>query len=63
VQTHDDLRLVVVMLVPQADDVAALLRTVQEWRGQCQLAAIPFELDGRRYVLEAGNRPAAGAAA
>jgi hypothetical protein len=51
------------MLVPQADDVAALLRTVEEWGRRHRLDAIPFELDGRRYVLEGWNRPAASVAA
>jgi hypothetical protein len=63
VQTCNDVRLVVVMLVPQADDVAALLRTVEEWGRHQRLDAIPFALDGRRYVLEGRNRPAASVAA
>lgn len=63
VQTYDGLRVVVVMLLPDADDVAALLRSVQDWSRQHNLAAIPFELDGRRYLLEASSPPATGLAA
>lgn len=63
VQTYDELRVVVVMLIPQADDLGALLRSVQEWGRQQQLAAIPFAVDGRRYTLEGWTPPAAGVAA
>ena len=56
VQTYDGLRLVVVMLVPDADDVGALLRSVEEWGRLSALAAIPFEVDGRRYALDTGTR-------
>jgi hypothetical protein len=52
IHTSDGLRSVVVMLVPDGHDVATLLRTVQEWGRQQRLGAIPFELDGRRYVLD-----------
>jgi hypothetical protein len=63
VESYDGLRLVIVMLVPHADDLAALLRTVQEWGRQKGADAIPFELDGRRYVLEGWEVPQAGVAA
>lgn len=62
IETRDGMRFVVVMLVP-ADDLAALLRTVQEWGRRHRLAEIPFELDARRYVLDAGDRRAASVAA
>lgn len=52
VQTYEGVRLVVVMLVPEADDLGALLRTVEEWGVESGLDAISFELDGRRYVLD-----------
>lgn len=50
-----------VVLNPDADDLAMLLRAVQAWLGGVNLAAIRFELDGRTYVLEpAYAEPAAG---
>jgi hypothetical protein len=45
------------MLVPYADDLAALLRTVLEWSRKHGGSAVPFELDGRRYVLESPTAP------
>jgi hypothetical protein len=63
VQTCEGLRFVVVMLLPDAGDVAALLRAVEEWGRQQSLDRIPFELDGRRYVLGAPSAPAEGVAA
>ncbi len=63
VQAYDGLRHVVVMLVPDAGDLGALLRTVEEWGRQGGLEAISFELDGRRYALELPSRPAVDVAA
>jgi hypothetical protein len=63
VQTCDALRLVVVMLVPDADDLAALLRCVEEWGRQSALDAISFEVDGRRYALDTRNRAVTDVAA
>ena len=63
VQTFDGLRLVVVMLVPDADDLGALLRSVEDWGRQSGLDAIPFELDGRRYALDTRKRRLADIAA
>lgn len=63
VQTHDGVRLVVVMLVPDADDLGALLRAVEEWGRQRGLEAISFELDGRRYELDTRDRPVTEVAA
>jgi hypothetical protein len=54
---NDDGPRVVVMLVPYADDLAALLRTVLEWSRKHGGGAVPFELDGRRYVLESPTAP------
>jgi hypothetical protein len=45
------------MLVPHADDLAALLLAVLEWSRKQGGKAVPFELDGRRYVLEASTAP------
>jgi hypothetical protein len=64
VQVYDNVRLVVVMLVPDADDLGALLRTVQGWGRQHGLPdAISFALDGRRYVLDTQDSSIAGMAA
>jgi len=63
VQTYDGVRLVVVMLVPDADDLGALLRSVEEWGRASALDEISFELDGRRYALDTRNRPLADMAA
>jgi len=62
-QTGDEEAIVGVVLTPDADDLALLLRAVQAWMEQVRLAAIRFELDGRTYVLEpAYAAPAAGQA-
>ena len=42
-------------LRPAADDVAVLLRDVEAWVEEESLCAIRYELDGRGYVLEAGE--------
>jgi hypothetical protein len=52
-----DGRRVVVMLVPHAEDLAALLRAVQDWSRQHGGDPVPFELDGRCYLLEASTAP------
>ena len=36
-------------------DLASLMRTVESWVEEEALCAIRFELDGRVYVLEAGD--------
>ncbi len=63
IEARDGVRFVVVMLAPQTDDLAALLRAVQEWGRRHRVETIPFELDARRYVLDACERPAASVAA
>lgn len=52
VQAYDDLRFVAAMPMPDEDDLAVLLRTVQRWGAEHGRPSIPFELDGRRYVLD-----------
>jgi hypothetical protein len=60
-QRADEGSIVGVVLNPDADDLALLLRAVQAWMEGVSLAAIRFELDGRTYVLEpAYAEPAAG---
>ena len=50
-----ELNTIVAELGEQPDDLAALLREVETWVEEESLAAIRFELDGRAYVLEAGE--------
>jgi hypothetical protein len=59
VQSHDTLRFVAVMLLPEEADLAVLLRTVQRWIAGRGLHKVRFELDGRRYALD--TRKAASA--
>jgi hypothetical protein len=47
--------LVTVELRPRPTDVADLLREVERWIAEESLHAIRFDLDGRGYVLEAGD--------
>jgi hypothetical protein len=46
---------IVAELGDEPDDLALLLREVEAWVEEESLAAIRFELDGRTYVLEAGE--------
>lgn len=43
------------VLLPEPEDVAVLLRTVEDWVEEESLLALRFELDERAYVLEAGE--------
>jgi hypothetical protein len=64
VHRRDEVRFVAALLVPEAEgDLAALLRTVEQWVAERGLVAIRFELDGRAYVLEAGEPIWSGLAA
>ena len=58
--SEDDIH-VVVSLRPDPDDLAVLLRTVEEWVGERGLPAVVFELDGRPYCVRAPARVAAAA--
>jgi hypothetical protein len=42
-------------LSAETEDLALLLRTVETWVAEEALRAIRFELDGRAYILEAGE--------
>jgi predicted RNA-binding protein with EMAP domain len=42
-------------LKSEVEDVAVLLREVEEWVEEESLSAVRYELDGRSYVLEAGE--------
>jgi hypothetical protein len=52
-QGGDEAAVVGVLLNPDEDDVARLLRAVHRWVTRSGIAAVRFELDGRTYVLEA----------
>jgi hypothetical protein len=41
-----------VLLNPDEDDLARLLREVEAWVEQRGLLALRFELDGRTYILQ-----------
>ena len=48
----DDVSVVGVVLNPNDDDLACLLRSVEKWVEQRRLLAIRFEVDGATYVLQ-----------
>jgi hypothetical protein len=51
IHQREDERLVAASLHPEPDDLSSLLRSVQSWAGEHNLARVPFELDGRTYTL------------
>jgi hypothetical protein len=55
VAESDDLMMIIAELRPRKGDLAALLREVEAWVGEEALCAVRFEVDGRSYVLEAGE--------
>src|SRR5262245_13471474 len=55
VNEEDDVALVDVYIRPSRTDLASLMRTVEEWVARESLRAIRFEIDGRVYILEAGE--------
>ena len=55
VSEEGDLALVDVYLRASASDLAALLRSVEDFVALEALCAIRFELDGRGYVMESGG--------
>jgi hypothetical protein len=50
-----DLKSVVAEIRSGPSDLAELLREVEEWVAEESLGAIRYELDGRDYVLDAGE--------
>jgi hypothetical protein len=50
-----DTPVVFVALNPDARDLAVLLRSVEAWVEEEALCAIRYEIDGRGYVLAAGE--------
>ena len=55
VSEDEDVALVDVYIRASAGDLAALLRSVEDFVALECLCAIRFELDGRGYVMEAGG--------
>jgi hypothetical protein len=55
VHERDDVALVTVYFRATTTDLASLLRSVEAWVARESLCAIRFELDGRDYVMEAGE--------
>jgi hypothetical protein len=55
VHERDDIALVTFYFRAATADLASLLRSVETWIAQESLCAIRFELDGRDYVMEAGE--------
>ena len=51
----DECVLAAAELRPGRDDLAVLLRAVSLWAGDNALPALRFHLDGRAYVLDAGE--------
>jgi hypothetical protein len=51
----DEPYVVVAAFEPEAGDLAALLRDVEAWVAEESLCAIRFMLDGRIYILGAGE--------
>jgi hypothetical protein len=54
-QERRDVSLVTARLRGYRDDLAVLLRNVEAWVEEESLCAIRFEVDGREYVLQAGE--------
>lgn len=55
VNEEDDVALVDVYIRASRTDLASLMRTVEDWVARESLRAIRFDLDGRVYILEAGE--------
>jgi hypothetical protein len=59
----EDVTVVGVLLNPNDDDLACLLRAVEKWVEQRGLLAIRFEVDGGTYVLQPSFTASANTAA
>jgi hypothetical protein len=55
VEELEDSTLIIVELGPEPTSFARLLRLVEEWVCEECLGAIHFSVDGRDYLLEAGE--------
>jgi hypothetical protein len=55
IESRDGINIVTPHLRPRPDDFAVVLRTVERWIEEESLLAILYEIDGRKYVLEAGE--------
>jgi hypothetical protein len=54
-QERRDINLVTARLRARSTDLAVLLRDVETWVEEESLCAIRFEVDGREYVIQAGE--------
>lgn len=54
-EERGDVNVVTVELRRRPGDLALLLREVEHWITEGSLCAIRFELDGREYVIQAGE--------
>jgi hypothetical protein len=54
-QERRDINLVTARLRARSTDLAVLLRDVEAWVEEESLCAIRFEVDGREYVIQAGE--------
>jgi hypothetical protein len=54
-QERRDVNLVTARLRERSGDLAVLLREVESWVEDERLCAIRFEVDGREYVIQAGE--------
>jgi hypothetical protein len=52
---REEVAVVAVFFRAAATDLAGLMRSVENWVAREALRAIRFELDGRSYVMEAGE--------
>lgn len=59
----EDVAVVGVLLNPNDDDLACLLRAVEKWVEERGLLAIRFEVDGGTYVLQPSFTASANTAA
>jgi hypothetical protein len=54
-QERRDINLVTARLRSRSTDLAVLLRDVEAWVEEESLCAIRYEVDGREYVIQAGE--------
>ena len=55
IESRDGINVVTPQLRPDPEDLAVVLRTVERWIEEEGLLAILYEIDGRKYVLQAGE--------
>jgi hypothetical protein len=55
IESRDGINIVAPHLRPDPEDLALVLRAVERWIEEESLLAILCEIDGRKYVLQAGE--------